>query len=62
MNCGGTRKPIQENAPGVGHTNAMPLRTTSRELLGSAQELIIEHNGREYRLRVTQRGKLILTA
>lgn len=26
------------------------------------RELIIEHDGREYRLRVTARGKLILTA
>jgi hemin uptake protein HemP len=25
-------------------------------------ELIIEHDGREYRLRVTHSGKLILTA
>ena len=37
-------------------------RTTSRALLGSASELIIEHAGREYRLRLTQHGKLILTA
>ncbi len=26
------------------------------------QELLILHNGREYRLRLTQNGKLILTA
>ncbi|HYC44413.1 MAG TPA: hemin uptake protein HemP [Burkholderiales bacterium] len=37
-------------------------RTTSAKLLGGARELIIEHDGREYRLRVTQQGKLILTA
>lgn len=37
-------------------------RTTSRALLGNARELIIEHDGREYRLRLTQQGKLILTA
>ena len=37
-------------------------RTTSRALLGDSRELIIEHHGREYRLRVTQQGKLILTA
>ena len=37
-------------------------RTTSEALLGSARELIIEHHGREYRLRLTQQGKLILTA
>jgi hemin uptake protein HemP len=31
-------------------------------LLGARRELLITHNGREYRLRVTQNGKLILTA
>jgi hemin uptake protein HemP len=31
-------------------------------LLGAPKELLITHNGREYRLRVTQSGKLILTA
>lgn len=34
----------------------------SRQLLGERGELFIEHNGREYRLRLTQSGKLILTA
>lgn len=33
----------------------------SRELLGSAHELLIEHNGSLYTLRVTRQGKLILT-
>jgi hemin uptake protein HemP len=37
-------------------------RVESRRLLGGRGELIIEHNGREYRLRLTQSGKLILTA
>ena len=39
-----------------------PRRATSRELLGEADQLVIEHDGREYRLRLTQNGKLILTA
>ena len=34
----------------------------STELLGERGELIIEHDGREYRLRLTQNRKLILTA
>ena len=34
----------------------------SESLLGEARELVIVHNGREYRLRLTQNGKLILTA
>jgi len=35
---------------------------SSETLLGPRKELIIVHNGREYRLRLTQNGKLILTA
>jgi hemin uptake protein HemP len=37
-------------------------RVMSNQLLGERGELIIEHHGREYRLRRTQSGKLILTA
>jgi hemin uptake protein HemP len=37
-------------------------RVSSQTLLGTAHELIIQHDGREYRLRLTQNGKLILTA
>jgi hemin uptake protein HemP len=37
-------------------------RVTSETLLGPHKELVIVHNGREYRLRLTQNGKLILTA
>lgn len=37
-------------------------RVSSRELLGGRAVLVIEHQGREYRLRITQNGKLILTA
>jgi len=37
-------------------------RVVSDQLLGQRGELVIEHNGREYRLRLTQSGKLILTA
>ena len=36
--------------------------TTSQVLLGTAGELLIQHDGREYRLRQTRNGKLILTA
>jgi hemin uptake protein HemP len=41
---------------------AKPLRIKSEDLLGRRQEVIILHGGREYRLRRTQTGKLILTA
>ncbi len=37
-------------------------RVPSAELLGERGELIIVHAGREYRLRLTHSGKLILTA
>jgi hemin uptake protein HemP len=46
-------------------TAATPMRQqriSSQALLGRRGELIIEHDGREYRLRLTQNGKLILTA
>ena len=39
-----------------------PKRVSSEALLGPRRELLILHNGREYRLRMTQNGKLILTA
>ena len=37
-------------------------RIMSQQLVGEHGELIIEHDGREYRLRRTQSGRLILTA
>ena len=40
----------------------VPTKVPSEALLGPRKELVITHNGREYRLRVTQNGKLILTA
>jgi hemin uptake protein HemP len=39
-----------------------PRRVRSEELLAGRTELVIEHQGRDYRLRITQNGKLILTA
>jgi hemin uptake protein HemP len=39
-----------------------PAKVQSDVLLGARRELVIMHNGREYRLRITQNGKLILTA
>ena len=41
---------------------AEPRLISSEALLAGRQELVILHNGREYRLRLTQNGKLILTA
>jgi hemin uptake protein HemP len=41
---------------------ALPRRVDSAALFGVSRELIIVHNGRGYRLRMTQNEKLILTA
>jgi len=40
---------------------ASPRRVNSRALLGGGRELLIQHAGEEYRLRLTSKGKLILT-
>lgn len=32
----------------------------ARELFGSCREIVIEHDGERYKLRITRRGKLIL--
>jgi len=37
------------------------LRISSEVLLSGKKELIIEHAGEDYRLRITSKGKLILT-
>jgi hemin uptake protein HemP len=49
------QKPPDQLAPA-------PAKVTSESLLGARRELVITHRGREYRLRITQNGKLILTA
>jgi len=36
-------------------------RWNSAELFAGARELLIEHGSEEYRLRLTNQGKLILT-
>ncbi|MGZ5051949.1 MAG: hemin uptake protein HemP [Methylobacter sp.] len=57
-----TTEPLDAK-PGL-QEDAMPaprLRLQSAELFGSAREIVIEHAGQEYRLRLTRQGKLILT-
>jgi hemin uptake protein HemP len=55
-------KPMQKCSDLDAGLSAQPARVSSQVLLGSRGELIIDHDGREYRLRLTQNGKLILTA
>ena len=38
-----------------------PLRIDSRKLLAGGRELLIDHAGQAYRLRLTRNDKLILT-
>ena len=40
---------------------AGPQRVGSAQLLAGGNELVIEHAGQEYRLRLTRNDKLILT-
>ncbi len=44
-----------------GITSVFRPRLQSAELFGTAHEVVIEHAGEEYRLRLTRQGKLILT-
>ena len=45
----------------AGKATAQMTRWTSQQLLAGKRESVIEHNGVEYRLRLTGQGKLILT-
>lgn len=55
----------QIRAEGQGQEYAVqsgrPARFDSRALLQASREIIIEHDGTDYRLRLTSNGKLILT-
>lgn len=42
-------------------SNARPRRLKVSELLAGDREAILEHDGQDYRLRITANGKLILT-
>ena len=52
-------RPAQsEDAPPTGQR---PRRLKVSELLAGEREAILEHDGQDYRLRITANGKLILT-
>ena len=56
---------IEADTESNGDDPAGPIRDgriASRDLLGERGVVTIVHEGREYRLRVTQNGRLILTA
>jgi hemin uptake protein HemP len=58
--------PLSDNG---GREKVVPLRVApmatrrieSKNLLGGSRELVIEHQGSEYHLRLTRNDKLILT-
>jgi len=55
--------PTDGDLPAHPGTSAIALRRlTSAALLQGDRQVVIEHAGREYLLRVTAQGKLILTA
>ena len=56
-------KPQTEAAPqGEAERAQLPTRRiTAEELFQGSREVVISHNGEEYRLRITSRAKLILT-
>ena len=56
------RSAIPGASPAPRTAAAATPRITSHSLLGGRREVVIVHAEREYRLRLTQNGKLILTA
>lgn len=55
------RPPGMVEVPAVTGSQPVRPRLQSTELFGTAREVVIEHAGEEYRLRLTRQGKLILT-
>jgi len=51
-----THSPVATPVPGPAR------RIRSEDIMRGAREVVIEHDGRQYQLRITQNGKLILTA
>lgn len=53
----------QQKSPTANDAHHVPkaVRMRVSDLLADAREAILEHNGQEYRLRITANGKLILT-
>jgi len=47
--------------PAVPVSESTPRRLFTEQLIGPAREVLIRHAGRDYRLRITRQGKLILT-
>lgn len=62
MNAKTDKKPVpRAPALGMGTPLAGLRRLVVAELLAGDREVILEHDGQDYRLRITANGKLILT-
>ncbi len=48
----------KSSPPTTGHDPAPVVQ--AKELFGECREIVIEHEGERYKLRITRRGKLIL--
>lgn len=57
-----SKQPKSRGIPVAKDRTVNPAIVASTELLGPAKELRIRHDGREYRLRLTQNNRLLLTA
>lgn len=55
------KKTANRNHDPAGKLQPEPSRLSTDRLFNGARELIIEHAGEAYRLRITSKGKLILT-
>jgi hemin uptake protein HemP len=55
------REAATEDQPAPAHPAEGPRRIKVSELLGGRREVILEHDGQEYRLRITASRKLLLT-
>ena len=55
------QEPDQQQPVAEGQADSPVRRLTSQDLFEDSGELIIEHAGQEYRLRITRQNKLILT-
>ena len=53
--------PVRRPGAGERRSPAAPRKVAAEAILLGRSEVIIEHRGDEYRLRVTSNGKLLLT-
>ncbi|MCQ8105461.1 hemin uptake protein HemP [Methylomonas sp. SURF-2] len=54
-------KTAEVRRPTNGENDGVRPRINSKQLFADRNEIVIDHQGDEYRLRITSNGKLILT-